>query len=105
MGVAATTVDGLFDRLDKLRQLAAELARQAAREKDLARLDRLQANLRRATENGEIVGTYVRWVLALGHAWLVRADLERSRWLTLAGGVLVVIGAVLFFSVTGSGRH
>jgi hypothetical protein len=44
-------------------------------------------------------------VLALGHAWLVRADLERSHWLTLAGGVLVVIGAVLFFSVTGSGGH
>ena len=47
----------------------------------------------------------VRWVLALGRAWLVRADLERSRIWTLGGGVLVVIGAVLFFIVTGSGKH
>jgi hypothetical protein len=41
MGVAAKSVDDLFDRYDKLRQLAAELARQAAREKDPARLAKL----------------------------------------------------------------
>jgi hypothetical protein len=117
MGVAAETLEGLFERHDQLRKLVADLARAVAREeapdrpgapareKDPARLARLQANLSQATANEETVGSYVRWVLALGHAWLVRADLERSRIWTLGGGVLVVIGAVLFFIVTGSGKH
>jgi hypothetical protein len=48
------------------------------------------------------VDRYVRWLLALGHAWQVKAALERSRIATLAGGVLVIAGAVLFFSVTVS---
>ena len=45
---------------------------------------------------------FVRWLLTAAHAWLVEAALKRSRWWTLLGGVLVVAGAVLFFSVTGN---
>jgi hypothetical protein len=41
--------------------------------------------------------------LALAHVWQVEADLRRSRWFTLAGGMLVIGGAVLFFIATGSG--
>jgi len=38
--------------------------------------------------------------LALPHVWLIEADLRRSRWSALAGGLLVVAGAVLFFIAT-----
>jgi hypothetical protein len=31
----------------------------------------------------------------------MEAELRRSRWFTLAGGVLVVAGAILFFGATG----
>ena len=101
-GVAAATVDGLFELQGKLRDIAASLARQAAAEKDLERRARIQAALARVEDNGERVSRYVRWLLALGHTWQVKAALERARVATLAGGVLVIVGAVLFFSVTGS---
>jgi hypothetical protein len=44
-------------------------------------------------------------LLPLGHAWAVKAALDRSRWCTLGGGVLVVAGAVLFFIATGNGTR
>jgi hypothetical protein len=59
--------------------------------------------IRRVEENGERVGRYVRYLLALGLAWQIKADLELSRKWTLTGAVLVIAGAVLFFSSTGSG--
>ena len=43
--------------------------------------------------------------LGQGHAWAVKKALDRSRWCTLGGGVLVVAGAVLFFIATGSGTR
>jgi hypothetical protein len=101
-GVAAASVDGLFARQQGLRQNAASLARQAAREKDPRRRAMYQDQLRRVEENGERVGRYVRYLLALGLAWQIKADLELSRKWTLAGAVLVIAGAVLFFGSTGS---
>ncbi len=44
---------------------------------------------------------YVRWLLALAYVWQIEADLRRSRWAALAGGLLVVAGAVLFFIAAG----
>jgi hypothetical protein len=100
MGAAATTVAGLFDRHRRLRRLVADLERQVAREKDTERLAGLRVSLRRAQANEELVGNHVRWVLALGHTWLVRADLDLSRRMTMAGGAIVVVGAVLYFIAT-----
>jgi hypothetical protein len=102
-GIAATSLDGLFSRQEGLRQNAASLARQAAREKDPQRRAMYQGQIRRVEENGERVGRYVRYLLALGLAWQIKADLELSRKWTLAGAVLVIAGAVLFFGSTGSG--
>jgi hypothetical protein len=101
-GIAAASVDGLFARQEGLRQNAASLARQAPREKDPQRRAMYQEQLRRVEENGERVGRYVRYLLALGLAWQIKADLELSRKWTLVGSALVIVGAVLFFSVTGS---
>jgi hypothetical protein len=61
-----------------------------------------QDQLRRVEANGERVGRYVRYLLALGLAWQIKADLELSRKWTLAGAVLVIVGSVLFFGSTGS---
>ncbi len=100
-GLVATSLDGLFAKRDSLRRNAVNLARQAATAKDPARRTAIQIQLRRVEVNGERVGRYVRWILALGHAWQIKAALERSRRMTLLGGLAVVVGAVLFFSVVG----
>jgi hypothetical protein len=52
--------------------------------------------------NGERVGTCVRYVLALGHAWRVKAVLQLARRATLADAALVIAGAALFFSASAS---
>jgi hypothetical protein len=36
--------------------------------------------------------------LASAHVWQIKQALERARWFTLAGGVLVIAGSVLFFT-------
>jgi hypothetical protein len=102
-GIAATSVDGLFARQEVLRQNAASLARRAAWEQGPQRRAMYRDQIRRVEESGERVGRYVRYLLALGLAWQIKADLELSRKWTLAGAVLVIAGAVLFFSSTGSG--
>jgi hypothetical protein len=101
-GVAATTVEGLFVRQDALRQIAASLAGQAAREEDPGRRAQYEKQLRRVERNGELLGQYARSVLALGHAWRIAAALARARVMTLAGAGLVIAGAALFFSSTSS---
>jgi hypothetical protein len=101
-GVAATSVDGLFKRQDDNRAIAVDLARQMAAAKDPKRRAQLQAQLRRVEENAVRVAAYIRWLLALGHVWRIQEDLRRSRVVTFAGGTLVIIGAVLFFSITGN---
>lgn len=102
-GIAAASVDGLFARQEGLRQNAASLVRQAAREKDPQRRAMYRDQIRRVEENGERVGGYIRYLLALALAWQIKADLELSRKWTMTGAVLVIVGAVLFFSSTGSG--
>jgi hypothetical protein len=61
----------------------------------------IERQLQRAKGNAERAAPYVRWLLALGHVWQIKQALERSRWFTLAGGVLVIAGSVLFFTATG----
>jgi hypothetical protein len=100
-GVAAITVDGLFKRQDDNRAIAVDLARQMTAAKDLKRRAQFQAQLRRVEDTAAQVAVYIRWLLALGHVWRIQEDLRRSRVVTFAGGTLVIIGAVLFFSITG----
>jgi hypothetical protein len=96
-GVVATKVDALMLH----QEVAVDLARQVAAEKDPARRRLIDRQLRRAEGNAARAAPYVRWLLALAHVWQIEADLRRSRWFTLAGGLLVVAGAVLFFVATG----
>ena len=98
-GPVATKVDTLLLH----REVAVNLARLADQEKDPAKRAKLRAKLQQAEGNAKRAAPYVRWLLALGHVWRIKQALERSRWFTLAGGVLVIAGAVLFFLATGSG--
>ena len=98
-GVVATKVDFLLQH----QEVAVDLARKAAREKDPARRQAIKRQLRRAEANAARAAPYVRWLLGLAHVWKIEMELRRSRWFTLAGGFLVVTGAVLFFSATGGG--
>ena len=73
-----------------------------AKKSDHPRQAMIAAQLSRVTRNAARADPYVRWLLTAAHAWQVEAELKRSRWWTLLGGMLVVAGAVLFFSVTGN---
>ncbi|MGD0558661.1 MAG: hypothetical protein ABSA93_27245 [Streptosporangiaceae bacterium] len=95
-GVVATQVDALLLH----QEVAVDLARQVAAEKDSARRQVINRQLSRAEANTARAAPYVRWLLALAHVWRIEADLRRSRWFTLAGGLLVIAGAVLFFIAT-----
>jgi hypothetical protein len=98
--LAASTGDLLARRaktLDAIQQVGEALADAspavtAGLEPVLARL---QSDLAR-------IDACARTLLAFAHAWLVERDLRRSRGWTLGGGILVVAGSVVFFSVTGS---
>jgi hypothetical protein len=96
-GVVATRVNVLLEH----QEVAVDLARKVATEKDPARRQLIQRQLRRAEANATRAAPYVRWLLALAHVWRIEADLRRSRWSTLLGGMLVVAGAVLFFTAAG----
>jgi hypothetical protein len=98
-GVAATSVN----RLLMQQAVAVDLARKLAVAKDPQLRTRIEADLARARRNAERAAPYVRQLLPLGLAWSVKKALDRSRWCTLGGGVLVVAGAVLFFIATGNG--
>jgi hypothetical protein len=96
-GVLARDVDGLL----RYRAMEVSLARQVAAEKDPGRREVIGRQLRRVARNAARADPYVRWLLMAAHAELVKAALRRSRVATMAGGVLVIVGAVLFFSATG----
>lgn len=96
-GVVATKVGVLLEH----QEVAVDLARKVAAEKDPARRQAIKRQLRRAEANAARAAPYVRWLLALAHVWQIEADLRRSRWTALAGGLLVIAGAVLFFLATG----
>ncbi len=97
-GVLARDINGLL----RYRAMAVNLARQLAAEKDPARREVIGAQLQRVARNASRADPYVRWLLVAAHAELVKAALRRSRVATMAGGVLVIVGAVLFFGSTGS---
>jgi hypothetical protein len=103
MGAAAESVDDLFALQDRLREMMVDLAGQATRARDPGRRAKIAAQVARVQSSEEVVTSYIRWLVALGHAWLVSADLQRSRLWTLVGGVIVAIGAVLFFTAASSG--
>lgn len=98
LGAVATKVDDLLLH----QEVAVDLARKAATEKDPARRRLIHRQLRRAEANAERAAPYVRWLLSLAHVWQIEADLRRSRWSALVGGLLVVAGAVLFFVATAT---
>ena len=82
------------------REVTVNLARLLAAENEPAKRTMIERQLQRAKGNAERAGPYVRWLLALAHVWQIGQALERSRWFTLAGGVLVIAGSVLFFTAT-----
>lgn len=98
-GVLATSVPDLL----KHQEIAVGLARQVAAEADPARRQLMEAQLRRVEGNAARAAPYVGWLVGLAHVWLMNEDLRRSRRFTLGGAALVVVGAVLFFSVAGGG--
>lgn len=101
LGLAATSVAALFKHQDDHREIAADLARQVAAERNTRRRARLESQLHRVEENAARVGAYTRYVLALAHVWQIQNDLRWSRRCTLGGGLLVIAGAILFFLATG----
>jgi hypothetical protein len=98
-GPVAASVDALLLH----REVTVTLARLLAAEKEPAKRTMIERQLQRAKANAERAAPYVRWLLALGHVWQIKRALDRSRWFTLAGGVLVIAGSVLFFTATSSG--
>lgn len=98
-GLVASSVDELL----RHQALAVSLARQYAQEQDQGKRVRMARQLQRVEANAERAAPYVRWLLATAHVWQVKAELRRARLATMAGGFLVVAGAVAFFSVTGGG--
>jgi hypothetical protein len=101
LGPAATSVAGLFKRQDDHREMTADLARQAAAEKNARRRALLEGQLHRVEDNAVQIGVSSRYVLALAHVWQIQNELTWSRRCTLGGGLLVIVGAVLFFLAAG----
>jgi hypothetical protein len=98
-GVIAKDVAGLL----RYQVIAVHLMELRAAKKDDPRQQAMiAAQLHRVMRDAARADPYVRWLLTAAHAWLVEAELKRSRKWTLIGGILVVAGAVLFFSVTGN---
>lgn len=100
-GELATSLSDLLARraktlggIQKVAEAIAAEANPVVRKQLEVVLARLQSDLAR-------IDACLRSLLPFAHAWRVEADLKRSRLWTLGGGVLVVAGAVLFFSVTG----
>jgi len=67
-------------------------------ETDQARRQTLAQNLARAQVNVTRTDPYVRWLLAFAHVWQVQRALRQARRWTVAGGILVVAGAVAFLA-------
>ena len=97
-GSAATSVKNLLMH----RRAMAKLQRALAAETDIARRRTLRRNLQRAQLNVARTDPYLRWLLAIAHVWQIQKALQRARLWTLAGGVLVVAGAVAFLAVSSS---
>jgi hypothetical protein len=101
-GELATSVSDLLARRDKTLDAIQKVGEAIAAEGSLAVRKQLEVALARLQSDLARMDACVQSLLPLAHAWLVAADLKRSRLWTLGGGALVAAGAVLFFSVTGS---
>jgi hypothetical protein len=99
-GLVAESVQDLLRR----QTLAVRLARQFAQlgQGDPRRAP-FEAALRQVEADAARSAPYVRWVVATAHVWQIQERLRQARLYTFIGGVLVVVGAVFFFSVTGGG--
>ena len=95
-GSAATSVRNLVMH----RRAMAQLQRALTAETDQAIRQTLAQNLARAQRNVARTDPYVRWLLAFAHVWQVQQALRRARRWTVAGGVLVVAGAVALLAVS-----
>lgn len=102
LDISQNDVREILGRPDREREIAASLTRQATAPGNWRRRPELEYQLRRVTDNAARAETTARRLLALGHVWQIQNDLRLSRRWTLAGGVLVAAGAVLFFIATGS---
>ena len=96
-GLAASGVDDLLQH----RAVAVNLSRMIAGEQDPGRRALLERNMRRVQANIARTDPYVRWLLGMAHVWQMQAALRRARLYTFLGGVIVAVGAVAFFTVTG----
>jgi hypothetical protein len=96
----ADTVDKLFESPAKFWRASISLSMQAAREQVPERRTLIEAYLARATDSRSRAEAHIDWLIAAAHAWRVKKALDRSRVATLAGGVLVIIGALFFFAAT-----
>jgi len=96
-GVAASGIDDLLQH----RAVAVNLSRMIASEQDPGRRGLLEGHMQRVQANIARTDPYVRWLLAMAHVWQMQAALRRARWYTFLGGVIVAVGAVAFFTVTG----
>jgi hypothetical protein len=97
------TATGVADLL-RHRDIAANLAQALRTETDPRRRQHLQHHARRATANLARTSPHLRWLLAMAHVWQIRSALRGVRvWCVLAL-VLITIGAVAFFTVTGGSR-
>jgi hypothetical protein len=102
-GVLARDIAGLLRHRAMEVGLAWQLQAEPGKtEHGKARRANLEKHLQQVSRDASRAEPLVGWLLLAAHAELVRAALRRSRIATIAGGALVIIGAVLFFSVTGS---
>jgi hypothetical protein len=103
LGLDANGIEAILAQPGKERAIAASLIKQASAAKNQRRRPAFEYQLRRVNDNAARAESNANQFLALAHVWQIEADLRLSRRCTLGGGLLVVIGAVLFFLATGSG--
>jgi hypothetical protein len=103
LGVLAVSVADLLEQQKQLHSYYLQLSPLIDAAQDPALRAKLQGNLDRVRSDWVRVFACIRWVLSAANARIVDAELRCSRTWTMAGGVLVIIGAVIFFSVTSSG--
>lgn len=103
LGVLAGSVADLLRQQQQLHTFYLQLPPLIDGTQDPVLRAKLQATLDRVQSDWVRVFACIRWVLSTANARVVDAELRCSRVWTMAGGVLVIIGAVLFFSVTSSG--
>lgn len=89
-----------IEELLKPRAIFASLMRYLIETENLGLLEHSEAQFLDARRQAARAEPYVQFVLAMAHACMMHADLRRSRWHTLIGTVLVVIGSTVFFTAT-----